>query len=97
MPSVSEQLRRRSVRPLDGSSPTTLDAVPTGTRAVVTHVEDDDTALVRRLCDLGFTPGTEIDVLRRAPLGDPVVYRLRDFEICLRDRQARCIQVEVRA
>jgi ferrous iron transport protein A len=45
----------------------------------------------RRLADLGFTPGTEVEVVRRAPLRDPVIYRLRDYEVCLRRAQARCV------
>lgn len=48
----------------------------------------DSPATARRLADLGFTPGTTVEVLRRAPLGDPVVYRVRDYEICLRGAQA---------
>jgi ferrous iron transport protein A len=45
----------------------------------------------RRLADLGFTPGTEVEVVRRAPLRDPVIYRLRDYEVCLRRAQAKCV------
>ena len=32
--------------------------------------------------------------MRRAPLGDPVVYRVTDYELCLRRHEARIIQVE---
>lgn len=67
-----------------------------GTVVALTHRDDDGSrALARRLADLGFTPGTAVEVLRRAPLGDPVVYRVRNYDICLRDRQARSISVEV--
>lgn len=48
-------------------------------------------ATSRRLVDLGFTAGTEVEVVRRAPLRDPVIYRLRDYEICLRRDQATCV------
>ena len=33
--------------------------------------------------------------LRRAPLGDPVVYRVADYELCLRRHEARMVHVEV--
>ena len=40
-------------------------------------------------------PGRTVTPLRRAPLGDPVVYRVADYELCLRRQEARMVQVEV--
>ena len=40
-----------------------------------------------RITGLAATP------LRRAPMGDPVVYRVSDYELCLRRQEARLIQV----
>ena len=37
-----------------------------------------------RLADLGFVGGTEIAVIRVAPLGDPVELELRGYRLCLR-------------
>jgi len=48
----------------------------------------------RRLLDLGFCPGTAIEVLRRSPLGDPTCYRLRGSSVALRSRDAADILVE---
>ena len=97
MASISDLLRERTIRPVaEGAAPVdVLAALDAGARARVVGLLDGDPALTRRLCDLGFVPGTEIDVVRRAPLGDPVVYRLRGFEICLRRAQASGIRVEV--
>jgi len=65
-----------------------------GARATVVRVTaDGEPAVVRRLHDLGFTPGTVVEVVRRAPLRDPVVYRVRDYEVCLRRAQAGCVHV----
>ena len=36
-----------------------------------------------RLEELGFLPGTRVQLLRRAPLGDPAVYALRGTRFCL--------------
>lgn len=97
MTDLSDRLRRRAVRPLperSGPAGVLADLAP-GARALVVGLHPDDATLARRLCDLGFTPGTVVEVLRRAPLGDPAVYRLRDYEICLRERQARAVDVEV--
>ncbi|MBO2445231.1 ferrous iron transport protein A [Actinomadura nitritigenes] len=49
-------------------------------------------AVGRRLAALGFTPGTVVEVVRRAPLGDPVIYRLKDYEVCLRRAEAARIR-----
>jgi len=48
----------------------------------------------RRLRDMGLVPGTEIKVIGRAPLKDPVALRLRDFTLTLRNNEADCILVE---
>jgi Fe2+ transport system protein FeoA len=40
------------------------------------------------LAHLGFLPGTSVEVLRRAPAGDPTVYRLDGVEVALRNETA---------
>lgn len=37
-----------------------------------------------RLEELGFVPGTQVEILRRAPLGDPIEVELRGYRVCLR-------------
>lgn len=51
------------------------------------------TAVASRLVELGFRPTAQVDVIRRAPLGDPTIYRVQDTEMCLRRREARLIEV----
>lgn len=48
----------------------------------------------RRFMDLGFTPGTVVEVVRRSPTGDPIAYRLRGTTIALRREAAALIRVE---
>lgn len=43
------------------------------------------------IAHLGFLPGTHIEVLRRAPAGDPSVYRIDGVEVALRSETARHI------
>lgn len=65
------------------------------TGRVVGLVEDTASSpIVRRLSNLGFVPGRVVTLLRRAPLGDPVVYRVADYELCLRRHEARIVRVE---
>jgi ferrous iron transport protein A len=69
-----------------------LTALPPGRRGVIAAVEPGS-GIGRRLLDLGFVPGTEIRVVRRAPLGDPVSYELRGMRIGLRHSEAARIAV----
>jgi Fe2+ transport system protein FeoA len=71
----------------------TLAEVLPGSSARVVAV-DPQSAIGRRLLDLGFVAGTEVQVLRRAPLGDPVEYELRGYRVCLRRTEALRIAVE---
>ena len=51
-------------------------------------------AIVRkRLLALGFVPGSVIEAVRAAPLGDPIEYRVKGYCISLRKEEARLISV----
>jgi Fe2+ transport system protein FeoA len=47
------------------------------------------------LAHLGFLPGAEVEVLRRAPAGDPTVYRIDGVEVGLRQETAKHIAIEL--
>jgi ferrous iron transport protein A len=47
----------------------------------------------KRLLALGFIPGSVIEAVRAAPLGDPVEYRIKGYCISLRKEDARFISV----
>jgi ferrous iron transport protein A len=49
----------------------------------------------RRLLDLGLLPDTPVKVLRRAPLGDPSIYELRGYRLCLRKGDAARVRVSI--
>ena len=68
-----------------------------GTSARVIGLQEDtaEDPISKRLSNLGFVPGRTVTPLRRAPLGDPVVYRVADYELCLRRHEARMVHVEV--
>jgi Fe2+ transport system protein FeoA/Mn-dependent DtxR family transcriptional regulator len=48
----------------------------------------------RRMLDMGFVPGAEVTVTRKAPLGDPIEYRIKGTAVALRQRDADSILVE---
>lgn len=49
----------------------------------------------RRLFDMGLTPGAEVFVRKRAPLGDPLEITLRGYELTLRKDEASYVVVEI--
>ncbi len=51
--------------------------------------------LGRRIRDMGIVPNTEISIVGRAPLQDPVAIRLLDFTMTLRNNEADFIEIEV--
>jgi ferrous iron transport protein A len=72
---------------MDTARDRTLDMLPPGAVASVVRVAGED-PIARRLSDLGFWPGTLVQVVRRAPLGDPVQYALRGYRLALRRAEA---------
>ena len=71
----------------------TLAELRPGEKGRVTRVEGE-AAAVRRLMDLGLIRGTPIEVVRTAPLGDPLEVRLRGFMLTLRRSEAEHITVD---
>ncbi len=48
----------------------------------------------RRLVEMGLVVGTEFEVLKVAPLGDPIEIGLRGYRLCLRRKEAEFLEVE---
>ena len=44
---------------------------------------------------MGVTPGAELTMRKKAPLGDPVEITLRGYELTLRKNEAACVEVEL--
>ena len=47
--------------------------------------------LRRRLMDMGVTPGVKVEVIKVAPLGDPIEINIRGYELSLRKDEAQNI------
>jgi ferrous iron transport protein A len=71
----------------------TLAQLNPGDRAKVAKVAGDADA-ARRLMEMGLMRGTTVEVVRRAPLGDPLEVKVRGFMLTLRLAEARHIEVE---
>ncbi|CCH50168.1 FeoA family protein [Pseudodesulfovibrio piezophilus] len=71
----------------------TLNELKPGSRCTMTDLTAVG-ALGQRLMDLGFYPGAEIEVVRNAPLVDPVELHLDGYHVSIRHNEAKHIEVE---
>jgi ferrous iron transport protein A len=51
--------------------------------------------LKRRLMDMGVLVGEEVNVVKVAPMGDPIEIRVKSYSLSLRKKEAEGIAVEV--
>lgn len=72
----------------------TLDNFELGERGIVKSVSGEG-KIKRRLFDMGITPGVEVYMRKRAPLGDPIEITLRGYELTLRKTEAALVTAEV--
>ena len=66
----------------------TLDQLQPGNDAIIASVDCDEASLRKHILDMGLTPGTEVTMVKTAPLGDPLELRLRGYELTLRKADA---------
>lgn len=69
-----------------------LDQVEPGRTVKVVHLHGRGLSR-RRLLAVGMVPGALVVVLRRAPLADPVEYRVKGSDFSIRRREARMVEV----
>ena len=51
-------------------------------------------AIRRRLFDMGITPGAEVYLRKKAPLGDPIEIAIRGYELTLRKSEAAQVEIQ---
>ena len=73
--------------------PVPLGELPVGVRARVVETSGSGKHQ-RRMLDMGFVPGAEVTAIRKAPLGDPIEYRVKETSVALRREDADTISVE---
>lgn len=71
----------------------TLNEIPVGSSVKIVKVTGD-MPTKRRLMDMGLTKNTEVNVLKLAPLGDPIELRVRGYDLSIRKDDAKHIGVE---
>ena len=72
--------------------PSTLDRLPVGSRGTIAAVEGEG-AVPQRLLEMGLTEGVTVEVVRVAPLGDPLELRVRGYLLSIRKSEARLVRL----
>ena len=71
-----------------------LDQFKIGEKGVVVMVEGEG-RVRRRLFDMGITPGANIELKKKAPLGDPLEINVRGYELTLRKDEACLVTLKL--
>ena len=71
----------------------TLDKLEVGMDAIIKSVDCDEASLRKHILDMGLTPGTEVTLVKVAPMGDPLELRVRGYELTLRKDDAARIEL----
>ncbi len=72
----------------------TLDTFKVGEKGVIISVKGEG-VVRRRLFDMGVTPGANVMLRKKAPLGDPIEVTIRNYELTLRKDEAKNVVVKV--
>lgn len=72
-----------------------LSELTVGKKAKIKKLNVENKETRRHLLDMGLTMGTEVEIKRKAPMGDPIDIKLRDYELCISKSELSKIEVEV--
>jgi ferrous iron transport protein A len=78
------------------SATRTLTSIPPGTTAVIEKIQVPAEQR-SRLLEMGLLVGTPVELVRFAPLGDPVEIKVRGYHLTIRKHEAEQILVSVPA
>ena len=73
-----------------------LSALAVGAPAVVAEIKLPASSKAR-LMEMGLLVGTQVEIVRFAPLGDPIEFKVRGYNLSLRKHEAELILVRPKA
>ena len=71
----------------------TLANLSIGDTAKVTNIVGES-AITKRLMEMGIVPGVSVRVVKSAPFGDPIEIRVRGYSLAMRKSEAATIEVQ---
>ena len=70
----------------------TLNMLQSGDQASVLRLRAPS-SIRKRLIEMGILPGVTLEVVRTAPLGDPIEIKVKGYRLSIRKEEAACIDV----
>lgn len=70
-----------------------LDQLKPGDRAKIRALKQEG-GLAQRLMEMGLLEGDEVELIRVAPMGDPLEIRVGDYHLSLRKSEAKLVELE---
>ena len=72
----------------------TVADIAVGARGTILGFAKGTNTYRQKLLAMGLIKGTEFQMARVAPMGDPVEIKVRDFNLSLRKEEAKALRVE---
>ncbi|MFN4280477.1 ferrous iron transport protein A [Thermosynechococcus sp.] len=86
---LAQDIWLKAIDPVEAN----LRTAPIGARLRIVGYAPTHPGYKRKLLAMGLTPGTEVEVIRHAPLGDPTDIKVRGFHLTLRKDEADALKV----
>ncbi|MDE3056555.1 MAG: ferrous iron transport protein A [Bacteroidota bacterium] len=71
-----------------------LNHLTVGEKGTVQNITNASSQIRQRLLEMGLTKGTTIEVVRFAPMGDPMEIAIRGYRLSLRRLEAESVFVQ---
>ncbi|MCA9400132.1 MAG: ferrous iron transport protein A [Candidatus Omnitrophica bacterium] len=81
------------MNPKQTQKPIPLYELTLGQKAIIVDFMDDSD-ISQRIEEMGVTPNEEIEMIRSAPLGDPLEIKIRGYLLSLRKEEAKKVLVQ---
>lgn len=78
---------------LEGTSEVTLQEMSPGECGYIQKVTGSG-AIRRRMLEMGLIEGSLVQVIKYAPLGDPIEICVTGTHVCLRNNEAACLRMK---
>lgn len=89
-------MEEKEIKPIDIKlgDEISLDVLGVGMSGDIIRIQGEG-KIKRRIFDMGLTPGAEVFLRKKAPLGDPLEITLRGYELTLRKEEASHVLIKV--
>ncbi len=74
-------------------SEVTLNSLQPGERGTIARLTTTAVNVRRRLLEMGLIKGTPVEMIRFAPMGDPIEVRIKGYRLSIRREEAESVLV----